>query len=601
MRKLCFFFYLLTGCCSAFSQNAILDSFKMQLSRAATSESKVDILSRLSRTYMNINLEEADKYGLQMMEVAESSRDRKLIIKALLANGERYSYLSARKENINKAIGYYTQALELAKKNKLDEQTISSLLAFSEISRYIPDADKAMNYCNQAIGYAGTLKNDSLLARINLEYGSVFLAKDEKILALKNFLGAVNLGEKLKNSYLLRSGYSKLAGFYATIEDYDKAIDNQLKAYEKLDDIKNPQTPYAKVQDLTRIGDLYTAKKNYDLAMVYYERSLKKADSLNFAPLKTIGYQGIINNYLANNQPQKALDYYNNNPQLKDFFKTVNYAYFNDQVYGYIYFQLGKYDSAKYYFNQAAPFFINDGNSGSQLNYFYSLGLLYKKTGEYNKGIDYLLQSKLLAEKAGNLQTLRYVVAELDTLYQLKGDYKQALQYASLNMKYKDSADKLGKEKDLLQIEVADEQQRQERLDAEKVEQKRKRDNIQYMLITIGITSLFIIMVMLGMFKVSATTIKLIGFFAFLMFFEFLFLIFKKNIYGITKGEPWKDLLFMILLAAILLPLHHWLEHKVIHYLTSHNRLTASGRGFLDKLLKKKSVSHPGTDTDHTA
>lgn len=97
-------------------------------------------------------------------------------------------------------------------------------------------------------------------------------------------------------------------------------------------------------------------------------------------------------------------------------------------------------------------------------------------------------------------------------------------------------------------------------------------------------------MVMLGMFKVSATTIKLVGFFTFLMFFEFLFLILKKSVYGFTKGEPWKDLLFMILLAAVLLPLHHWMEHKVIHYLTSHNRLTVTGKGLLDKLLHRKKT-----------
>jgi hypothetical protein len=95
-------------------------------------------------------------------------------------------------------------------------------------------------------------------------------------------------------------------------------------------------------------------------------------------------------------------------------------------------------------------------------------------------------------------------------------------------------------------------------------------------------------MVMMGMFKVSATTIKMIGFFTFLMFFEFIFLIFKKNIYAVTNGEPWKDLLFMILLAAILLPLHHWLEHRVIHYLTSHNRLTASGKGLVNRVLRRK-------------
>jgi hypothetical protein len=72
------------------------------------------------------------------------------------------------------------------------------------------------------------------------------------------------------------------------------------------------------------------------------------------------------------------------------------------------------------------------------------------------------------------------------------------------------------------------------------------------------------------------------------MFFEFIFLLFKKNIYSITHGEPLKDLAFMIALAALLVPLHHWLEHKVIKYLTSHNRLTASGKTLLSKVFAGK-------------
>lgn len=588
MRKLCFIFYFMLFVFTSSSQTAVIDTFKVQLAKAKTDEEKVTVLGMLSRTLMNVNLQEADKYGQQLTEVAEASRDRKLMVKALLINGERYSYLSGRKDNVAKSINYYTQALELAKKNKLDEQMISAYLALSEVSRSVPDADKALNYCNQAYAYSGTIKNDSLLTRVHLEYGSVYILKNEKILALKNLMAAIRLGEDLKNNYLLRSGYSRLSAFYGTIEDYDKAIDYQVKAFYKLDEIKNGQTAYTKVQDLARIGDLYTAKKSYDMAMTYYERSLKLADSLKFQPLKAIGYRSIVSNYMAANQPQKALTYFNEHPQLKEFLQTVNFGHFVDQSYGYIYTELGKYDSAKYYYNKVAPFFENEVNSSNKLSYNYQLGLLHKKTKEYDKALEYFTKARELSEGIGELESMRYVVAELDTIYRLKGDYKQALAYAALNTKYKDSLDKLGKEKDLLQIEATDEQQRQERIEKEKQEQKRKRDNIQYMLITIGITSLFIIMVMLGMFKVSATTIKMVGFFAFLMFFEFLFLIFKKNVYGLTKGEPWKDLLFMILLAAILLPLHHWLEHKVIHYLTSHNRLTASGKGIMDRLLKKK-------------
>jgi hypothetical protein len=45
----------------------------------------------------------------------------------------------------------------------------------------------------------------------------------------------------------------------------------------------------------------------------------------------------------------------------------------------------------------------------------------------------------------------------------------------------------------------------------------------------------------------------------------------------------------MIALAALLLPLHHWLEHKVIHYLTSHNRLTATGQGLMARLRRQRA------------
>ena len=573
------------------AQLAIIDSMKKLVANAKTDREKVEQLGYLCRTLMNVNLAEADKYGSQMIEVAETSRDRKLMVNALLVNGERYSYLSGRRENIEKAIAYYQQALDLARQNKLDEEMVTAYLYLSEVSRSIPDAVKALDYCNQAFSYIGTLKNDSLTAKVHLEYGSVFLAKNEKLLSLRNYMAGLRLAEELKNNILMRSGYTRLSSFYAGIEDYDKAIDYSVKAFKKLDQINSGQAPYNKVQDLVRIGDLYAAKKNYDVAMHYYEQSLAAADSLKFEPIKVIGYRSIVSNYLKANQPQKALDYFNANPALKNFLTTLNFSHFVDQSYGFIYTRMGNYDSAKYYFNKIAPIFDKDVNDGNRYGYFYQLGTLYKKTGEYDKSLEYFIKAKGVADHIGRLDHMSDVAGELDSLYRLKGDFKQALFYTSLNYQYKDSLQKLGKEKDLLQVEVADEHQRQERIANEKIDAKRKRDNIQYLLITIGIAGLFIIMVMMGMFKVSATTIKMIGFFTFLMFFEFIFLIFKKNIYGFTQGEPWKDLLFMILLAAVLLPFHHWLEHKVIHYLTSHNRLTSTGKGLVDKMLRRKKAS----------
>lgn len=590
MRK---FFFLVFGifiCVLSTAQQAVVDSLKMKLAKAGNLEEKIDLLGNLSKILMNSNLTEADRYGMEMIELTEVSRNRKLMVKALLVNGERYSYLAGRKDNLEKATSYYKRALELARKNKLDEEMVRAYLLLSEVSRLIPDHAKALNYCNQAFSNVNLIKNDSLSAKVYLEFGSVYLMQNEKILALKNYMAALRIAEEMKNNTLLRAGYSKLSTFYFMLEDYDKSIDYQIKAFNQLDYIVNGQTPYLKVQDLSRIGDIYAAKKNNDIAMSYYERSLKLADSLKYEPIKAIAYRSIINSHLSNGEPRKALQYFNEHPQLKNYMQAVNFSHFIDQSYGYIYSELGNYDSAKYYYDKVAPFFEKDVNNSNKLNYYYQLGMLYKRSKEYDQSLEYFLKANEMAGSIGELYTMSMIAEQLDSLYQFKGDFKQAFLYTNLKHNYKDSLEKLGKEKDLLQIEVADEQQRQERLDKEKLELKRKRDNIQYLLITIGIAGLFIVMVMMGMFKVSANTIKMIGFFTFLMFFEFIFLIFKKNIYSYTKGEPWKDLAFMIILAAILLPLHHWLEHKVIHYLTSHNRLTSSGKGLIDRILKRKTI-----------
>ena len=185
------------------------------------------------------------------------------------------------------------------------------------------------------------------------------------------------------------------------------------------------------------------------------------------------------------------------------------------------------------------------------------------------------------------MEEVQSAYKHLDSLYEKKGDFKLANQYNGLYYQYKDSIDKLKKENELAQIEALDEQQRRQKAEIEAQEEKVKRNRIQYMGITIAIGILFIALVMMGWFKVSAATIKVIGFFSFLIFFEFIFLVFKKNINGLTNGSPLYDLAFMIGLAAILVPLHHWLEHRVIHFLTSHHMLKL--RGIFSKKREENS------------
>ena len=578
LRQAFFLFCILFLPIVAMSQQAAaVDSIKKSLAGAKTPEEKVFWLDNLSRTFMNVNLSQADEYGKQLISVAEDSRDRKLMIRAYMSNGIRCSYFAGQKDYTLRSIEFYNKALDIARQNKMEKEIGEALLKLCAIHLAIPDKEKALNYVSQAYSLVSTLQFDSLKAEANNSYGLVYLARNDKTQALRHFLNALQIAEQMKKPIpeLKRNCYVHLSNFYSRIEDYDKSIDYFMKAHKELDHVKDRNAGYQRAIDFNTIGNLFANKKNYDIAINYFERSIAMGDSLKFSTLKIPGYISLLNQHLRIDQPQKALEYLNSSSgnNLKKYLFDFGMGAQIDQAYAFVYYKLNQFDSAGFYFNKALPYFETRTNELNRIRFYEQLASYYKKTGNYDKSIEYYMKVKEMGERNGQLENVQLAVKNLDTIYEVKQDFKLANQYNALYYQYKDSIDKLKKENEISQIEASDEQQRREREEAAKLEAKRKRNSIQYMGIIIGIAVLFVALVMMGWFKVSAGTIRAIGFFSFLIFFEFIFLVFKKNISGITQGVPLYDLAFMIALAAILVPLHHWLEHRVMHFLTSHHML----------------------------
>ncbi|MBN8687615.1 MAG: tetratricopeptide repeat protein [Chitinophagales bacterium] len=578
-------YILATAVCCMFSvsmyaqEAAAVDSLRAAMGKAVTLEQKFPLMEELSRVLMNVNPKQADETGTQLITLAEESRDRKYMFKAYLSNGTRCSYMASQKVYSDKALSFYNKALELARQNRLTEETGIAQQHLAMFYLLIPDKEKAFSYITQASSLTATLSNDSLRAESFNIFGQVYQAKNENILALRSYLNGLRLAEELKNSPLIRNCYLYLSDFYADIEDYDKAIDYTTLAYKILESIKEKNVPYQKVIYTNNLGNLFAKKKNYDIAISYFERSIRMADSLKFSTLKIPGYVSLLNQYLRMDEPQKALNYLNSKEgnELKKYLTNFGMSAVIDQAYGVVYTGLGRFDSAGILLEKARPMFENGGNEYNKVGFIAQLATYYNKSGNYKMAISHYLQVKDISERNGWLENVEKAAKYLDTLYSKTGNLQESGKYNALYYQYKDSIKTLKRENEMRKEEADDEQQRLMRAQKEAEEIKKRRNNIQYLAIVIGIISLFVSMVILGMFKVSAGVIRAVGFFVFLMFFEFIFLIFKKNIYSITQGEPWKDLAFMIALAAILVPLHHWLEHKVLHYLTSHNRLTSAG------------------------
>jgi tetratricopeptide (TPR) repeat protein len=569
----------------------VVDSMKKALVKLTKPEERIEALGALSQTLMNTSMPEAEAYGKQMIREAEMSRDRRLMAKAYRMHGESYAVVSFNREFVTKANENLNKALDIARKNKITEEVVGALTSLSYVETRTPNADKALAYSNQAFSQASLLRNDSLLAVVYLSFGSAYQLKKERLTALRNYLNALQIAERIDNALLKRAAYSSLSSFYSELKDYDKAIDYAEKGKAQLPFIKKPNAKYNEVIDLFTIGNIYVQKKDFDMSVFYFNRSIALADSLKYPPLKMPGYNGLLMQYISSKQPQKALEFFNRSKELKDFLINYRMGHVIDGSYAGIYTELKQFDSAKKYFDKAAAAY-EQSNPAYRINFYMSYAEYYKESKNPQQALAYLLKAKELADQTANLSWQRSLAKELDSTYMRNGDFKLAYEYKSLYNKYDDSLKKLGEEKELMQVEMQDEEIRAKRIQEEKEKALREKHQVQYMGITIGIAAIFTLLVLLGVFQVSETTIKVIGFFAFILLFEFIILIADTKIHHMTHGEPLPILGIKIILIAMLLPLHHWLEHKVVKYLTSRRLIIPTGKSIWRSLVSRNKEMH---------
>lgn len=556
------------------SDGVYVDSLKQGLSRAQTPRDKVRFLMELALSSF-LDPAQAESYTNQAVEVAELSRDRVLIAGTYLAKGRRYMNNPGLSNNLEQAINNFHRAEEIARTNNLTLLLVNSYSALSGAWRFKGDYQKALSFSNQALSIAGNTENDTARVEGYISIGETYLAMDEKLLSFRNFLEALTIAEKSEKTALLKNVYDNLGEFYASIHEYGKAIDYRMKEYDldrKAWDVLNM------LVDDYRMGDFFAQNKQQELAMKMYENAIELADTLHYDLWKWDPYFRIFNMYFTSNQYVKALSYLEVYPQVLTLLQKAGYQYFVDEIYGMSYTEQGRFDSAGYYFRRAEPDMEKKANPEGHYNFYTSFGDYHVRKKDYPQALVYYTKAYKVGEAVNNLKWQQSSALLLDSIYGSLGDYKSARFY---NIRYhllKDSLKDLSRDADMLKLEVENDNQRRERLARDEEARMEHRHNVQYMGFTVGLVVLFIVLVMLGWFAVPAGMIRALGFLSFIFLFEFIILLADKSIARWTHEEPWKVLVIKIGLAAILVPLHHWLEHKVIHYLSHRKRMTREGR-----------------------
>lgn len=369
-----------------------------------------------------------------------------------------------------------------------------------------------------------------------------------------------------------------LANTMTKIGNYPRALElNILKL--KIEEKRN--TPRNLASVLMNIGVTYVLQEDYTHALEYY----RKADS-------------VINRYQLND-----MDYYIN-LNIGDIFNRLNnadsaYLYFNSSLeiarnlndgdlrgtsmtgLGHTYLKKNNYEASATHYSNAIRLLEEANDDETLCEALLGFANLFRQTGKTDSAALYAGASMHLAKKAGFLSKELEAATFLSGLYQSKRNVDSAFLYVNLVGMLNDSINSKSRIRES-QIITSNEQFRQADLEEQKkLAKEERKQQLQLLLIAIFIPGLFLLTLVLSRVNLSVKAIRALGVLSLLFLFEYLTLLLHPNVAALTHHTPLLEILIFVTIAALLIPLHHRLEHWFIQKLIQL-------RADMDEKRKKK-------------
>lgn len=566
------------------AEQALLQNYK----QATTDSEKVYRLYPLINFYYAFNFEnKADSLRDMQIIFAQETRSPSLILRALFPVYDYSVTKNSSNRRFKKELDFANQALEYAKSANKNEYIALAYSTMSKVYRTSGQPEFAMKNADIAFTTALGTDNDSVKIVTALESGDVSLEKRDLLMTYRKFSNADDIVNNNRNPYLLSVVYNHFCTLYDLLDKKGKAKEYMLNSIAL--NTENGNTK-GLISDYITIS---TKLLDFGPAQTYLQKAMTLADSIHDPVLKLQINKVQFFQYMINDNSENTLKFLESHPDVEMFERALgDYNY--QWIIGEIFLYSKKYDSALVYFKRAEPAFDINHNVSSRINFLRELAASYEGIGNYKKAIAFYDTTLQLANGTSKTWHKSNCLNALQRLYYQIGDFKKAYEYASTFYVFRDSINNLNKDRDLVLLEIDNRTKRIQK-DNELAEKKlQQRHDAQYMLISIIVAVVFLLLVLLGLFTVSTTTIRVLGFFSFIFLFELITLLLDNWIHDKTHGEPWKIWLIKIGIISMIYPLHHWLEHRLIHYLLNKKLIHVGSLFFFKKFFrhsKKQTAS----------
>lgn len=383
------------------------------------------------------------------------------------------------------------------------------------------------------------------------------------------------LAEALNDKKRIRSAKRVIAQRYfaqgKTAQALQEQYDNLAISEEANDSLNISQDYLAIGNSYKEYGDfvkaLYFFKKGYDIGLALQNEIQLHVASLNLG--YTYAQLNKLDSALYYEQQGYTIAVKRNDGQV---FVRIAEIYFGD-----IQFKLKNYSIAASYYSAAYVKMLLERQTkfGSRPLVWVSLGLAncFKVFNNLDSSLFFAKNGLGIAKKIDYLKGIRDAQKIISEVYDSKHQVDSAFYYNKLYVASNDSLDNRDKSSALESLNFEknlEEKQKQ----AEIVKQKEERQyNLQLAVMAIGILLAGIIFLLLSnSFIVSYRVVGFLSVLVLLVVFEFINLLIHPFLEKVTHHSPLLMLLALVTIAALIIPLHHKLEHFITQKLVEKNK-----------------------------
>ena len=382
----------------------------------------------------------------------------------------------------------------LLEQDQTDSQKLDILIQLANLFRSI-DNDKSIDYYRQALNYDIDDNRKALfLDNIGLCYWD--LGKFNE--ALDFFYKSLSIYTELNDSIRIGMLTNNIASANWNLGKWNDALQiyqTGLKIRMAVNDLKGVSTI------LNNIGLVYQDFGVYDEALNYHNKALDIALEINNFDAITYSYANIGNCYKMKKEFESALEYHILGFKIYNENKNTGRknSYFLANI-GMVYRELGKIDSALYYFNRSLEQAKRINNEHRVAVAENNLGKTYLQLGKIETAAGFINNSYRHALDNNYQELLRDNELSLAEIEEVRGNVNSALAHYKNTIAYRDSLfnkDEISKFTELTIRQIKEKEENEKSLLKENIEiQKviiREERIIQWLLVAGGLFLLVVL------------------------------------------------------------------------------------------------------------